>query len=173
MIDLNCPTTLRFVVLVPSELIVLSASMTLDFVTEFNAVQWSAASADFAAGFHTSRMVQLNAKIFWARIGKLLDTWNVGGALDVVADSPLTPQSMARNGQDGQNHPDFLPLADLDAILILSGEAPAEDEAVRKSTAFQVRDLFPQPIRVRLANSYFTRGRIKRHGSWDTSSPQR
>ena len=59
--------------------------------------------------------------------------------------SSLTCHSIARIGQEGQNQPDFLPLADLDAILIFSGEAPAEDEAVRKSTAFQVRDYFLNP----------------------------
>jgi hypothetical protein len=34
--------------------------------------------------------------------------------------------------------PDWQPLANLDAILLLSGETPVEDEAVKKSTAFQV-----------------------------------
>ena len=31
-------------------------------------------------------MVELNAKIFWARVGKLLDIWNVREALDFRAD---------------------------------------------------------------------------------------
>lgn len=34
---------------------------------------------------------------------------------------------------------DWQPLAELDAILLLSGESTAEEEAVKKSTAFQAR----------------------------------
>lgn len=37
------------------------------------------------------------------------------------------------------NDADWQPLAELDAILLLSGESSAEEEAVKKSTAFQAR----------------------------------
>jgi len=36
---------------------------------------------------------------------------------------------------------DWALLGDLDAILLLCGDAAGEEEAVKKSTAFQVRDM--------------------------------
>ncbi|KAF8337624.1 FACT complex subunit SPT16 [Cantharellus anzutake] len=58
--------------------------------------------------------VTLNAPAFWNRVGKILDAW-----------------------VEGPNQPDWAPLGELDALLVLSGESPTEDEPVRKSTAFQ------------------------------------
>lgn len=60
----------------------------------------------------------------------------------VSLQSILLPSSQL-NGDVWQNSaldPDWTVLGDLDAILVLCGDAAGEDEAVKKSTAFQVRD---------------------------------
>ncbi|KAF8303076.1 FACT complex subunit SPT16 [Clavulina sp. PMI_390] len=59
-------------------------------------------------------MVELNVKTFWSRMGALLERW-----ANPVANV------------------DWVVLDDMDAILLLSGDPAGEEEAVKKSTAFQ------------------------------------
>lgn len=80
--------------------------------------------------------VQLNKTLINARLKSIYDGWNVRMLFSLCAVHTLTFIAVAF--QNASHNDDLGSIANTEALLLLSGDPAAEDEPVRKGTAFQV-----------------------------------
>jgi len=84
--------------------------------------------------------VQLNKTLINARLKSVYDGWNVRMLPVLCAGHALT--FITPCFQNASVNDDLGSIANADALLLLSGDPAAEDEPVRKGTAFQVSRTF-------------------------------
>lgn len=90
-------------------------------------------------------MVQLNTTLINARIKNVYDGWNVRMLLALCTVHTLT--FIVTAFQNASLNDDLGSIANAEALLLLSGDPAAEDEPVRKGTAFQVSGTWGPPAR--------------------------
>ena len=82
--------------------------------------------------------IKLNGELFSKRLRIVYNSWNVS-VLHVVPSQCLIDHVLCALGrQNAQKEEEYSSIADVDALLLAAGDPAAEDDAIKKGTAFQV-----------------------------------